>query len=144
MNAIGSTPPAWFRIVAGLALLWNLFGLFIYLHNAGVFGDPLADLDRAGRAFAATIPPWVGFAHAIAAFAGTVGVIGLLLGRRWARGLLFLSLLAILAQCGWLLLISGAVAAYGPSVAILSGGAIMVGILLAWLAQSGVRRGWLS
>ncbi|HEY7810848.1 MAG TPA: hypothetical protein VIA98_10755 [Allosphingosinicella sp.] len=37
-----AAPPAWFRIVAVLAILWNAFGVFQYLTTTGLFGDTLA------------------------------------------------------------------------------------------------------
>ena len=36
MNIIGSRPPTWFWIVAGLGLLWEAFGVFEYLLHVGV------------------------------------------------------------------------------------------------------------
>ena len=35
-EVIGSRPPGWLRVVAGLALLWNLFGVYQYLMTVGV------------------------------------------------------------------------------------------------------------
>src|SRR3546814_8945952 len=48
--ALPSSPPTWFRIVALLAVLWNAFGVAMYLSSVGIFGDPMAGLSEAERA----------------------------------------------------------------------------------------------
>src|SRR3546814_13920741 len=54
--ALPSSPPTWFRIVALLAVLWNAFGVAMYLSSVGIFGDPLAGLSEAERAAAYSLP----------------------------------------------------------------------------------------
>lgn len=137
--ARGATP-AWFRIVALIALLWNAFGIFMYLSSVGLFGDPLAGLSEAERAIASSIPAWITAAFAIGTFAGLAGSLGLLLGRRWAWPLLLLSLVALLILEGWTVFVSGAVELHGIAVPV----TVTVGaLLLAWLAYTAQKRGWL-
>jgi hypothetical protein len=135
-----AAPPAWFRIVALLAVLWNAMGVFMYLSSVGMFGDPLAGLTEAERAIASSIPAWIMAAFAIGTFAGLAGSLGLLLRRRWAWPLLLLSLLALLILEGWIVFVSGAVELHGIAVPV----AVTVGaLLLAWLAHHARQRGWL-
>src|SRR6185295_10814625 len=65
-TVIGARAPAWLRIVAALALLWNCFGIYNYLMTVGVVGG--ADL-----AAASAMPAWVTGAFAIAVFGGALG-----------------------------------------------------------------------
>lgn len=135
-----AAPPAWFRIVACIAILWNAFGVFMYLSSVGLFGDPLAGLSEAERAIASSIPAWITAAFAIGTFAGLVGSLGLLLGRRWAWPMLLLSLVALLILEGWIVFVSGAVKLHGVAVPV----TVTVGaLLLAWLAYHARGRGWL-
>ena len=134
-------PPAWFRVVAIVALLWELFGVATYLMHVGILpGGQMTDVERD---LTNSMPIWATAAYALAVFAGAVGALGLLLGRSWARPLLILSLVAVVVQFGWWLLLSGALEALGPSAATMPVVVILVGVALVWLANTGVRRGWL-
>jgi hypothetical protein len=136
-TVIGAHAPAWLRVVAALALLWNLFGVYNYLMTVGVVGGA----DVVG---AAAMPAWVTGAFAIAVFGGALGSLGLLLLKRWSKLLLLVSLLGVLAMDLWMFVLSGlggtmAGAEMGVNVAI-----VVVAILLVWLAYSSDKKGWLS
>lgn len=140
-SVVRAAAPAWFRIVALIAILWNAFGVFMYLSSVGLFGDPLAGLSDAERAIASSIPAWIMAAFAIGTFAGLAGSLGLLLRRRWAWPLLLVSLAALLVLEGWIVFFSGAVELHGIAVPLsVTAGAL----LLAWLAYHARRRGWLA
>ena len=140
-SALPAASPTWFRIVATLALLWNAFGVAMYLSSVGLFGDPMAGLSEAERAAAASIPDWITGAFAIGTFAGLIGSLGLVLRKAWAQPVLIVSLVALLVLEGWIVFFSGAVEIFGLAVPIMvSAGAI----LLAWLATHARSRGWLS
>jgi hypothetical protein len=135
-----ASSPGWFRAVALLAVLWNAFGVAMYLSSVGVFGDA-ADLSEAQRAAAESIPGWITGAFAIGTFAGLIGSLGLLLRKAWAQPVLIVSMIALLVLEGWILFFSGAVEHFGLAVPIMvSAGAI----LLSWLATHARKRAWLS
>src|SRR6218665_809493 len=112
-NVIGARVPGWFRLLALLGLLWNGFGVFMYLKSVGMFGDPLAGLEPAHRALAQSVPAWVTGAFAVAVFAGLLGSLLMVAGKRLAAALLLLSVLAVLVQTGWIVLVSDARAVEG-------------------------------
>jgi len=143
-QVIANKPPGWFRVVAVLALLWNLLGVFQYLANVGVFGDPMAGLDEAQRQLAQSVPGWVTGAFALAVFAGLLGSVGLVMLKRWARLLLIVSLIALLAQCGWILFLSDAGTVEGMAGFAIPILLLVIGILLVWLSDLGIRRAWLT
>lgn len=137
-----AAPPAWFRIVALVAILWNAFGVFQYLSSVGLFGDPMTGMTDVQRAAADSIPPAITGAFAIATFAGLIGGIGLVLRKRWALPMLILSLLGCLALEGWIVFLSGALEAFGGIA--LPATVVVVALLLAWLAWHARQRGWLG
>lgn len=141
-TVVPAAPPVWFRIVALLAVLWNAFGVFQYLSSVGLFGDPMASLDATQRAAAEGIPSAIIGAFALGTFAGLIGSLGLLLGKRWALPVLVLSLLALICLEGWIVFMSGALEAFGGVG--LPATIVVVALLLAWLAYHGRQRGWLS
>ena len=132
--------PLWLRIAALVALIWNAFGVAMFLSAVGAFGDPMAGLSEPERAIAAKIPGWIMAAFGIGTFAGLAGSLGLLLGRRWAWPLLLISLGALLVLEGYILFFSGAAAVSGVAIPI----TVVVGAaLLVWLARHASERGWL-
>lgn len=136
-NVIGTPAPAWLRIVAALGLLWNLYGVYMYLMTVGVVGG--ADAAAAGA-----MPAWVTGAFAIAVFGGALGCVGLLLLKRWSKLLLLLSLLAVLAMDLWMFVLSGLGSTMPPAEMGVTACVVLVAILLAWLAYSADKKGWLS
>lgn len=141
-EAIASRPPAWFWAVAVLALLWELFGMWMYLAHVEVLPE-MGEMSEAERSLMESSPTWVTGLFAIGVFAGALGALGLVLRRSWARPLLVLSLIAVVLQFGGWLLMTDAVSVIGPTVFIMPAVIVLVGILLVWLAGTGVRRGWL-
>jgi hypothetical protein len=141
--AISASAPAplWFRIAACVALVWNAFGVVMFLSSVGAFGDPTAGLSEAERAIVTNIPDWIMAAFGIGTFSGLAGSLGLLLGRRWAWPLLLISLIALLVLESYMLFFSGAAAAVsGVAIPI---NVIVGALLLAWLARYAGHRGWL-
>ena len=137
-----AAPPAWFRIIALIAVLWNAFGVFQYLSSVGLFGDPMTGMTAEQRAAAESIPPAIIGAFALGTFAGLIGSLGLLLRKRWALPVLVLSLLALIALEGWIVFLSGALDLFGGIA--LPATIVLVALLLAWLAWHARQRGWLG
>jgi hypothetical protein len=141
-TVVPGAPPAWFRVVALLAVLWNAFGVFQYLSSVGLFGDPMTGMTDAQRAAAESIPPAVTAAFAIGTLAGLAGSLGLLLRKRWAVPLLLVSLLALAILEGWIVFLSDALEAFGGIGLPLT--IVVVAALLAWLGYHARQRGWLG
>jgi len=143
MNDINAgRPPAWFWAVAVLGLLWELFGVAMYLMHVGVLPNS-QEMSDAERSLMESSPMWVTGLFAIGVFAGALGALGLVLRMRWARPLLLLSLVAVILQFGGWLLTTDAVAVIGPSVFVMPAVIVAVAILLVWVATVALRRGWL-
>ena len=132
--------PRWFWIAAAAALAFELFGLAAVGNE--LLLDP-ASLPADQRAMWLAYPGWMKAASAVAVIAGTAGAIGLLIRRRWAEPLLFVSLIAPVVQDSAYLLD----ARLGATV---SGGAwaapLIIVVLCALVytsARHSRRRGWL-
>src|SRR5690606_34946639 len=123
-------PPTWFWVVSIIALLWNLMGVFNYLNQAFNQVAILESLDQAQREAFGNVPAWATAAFAIAVFSGTIGSIGLLLRKKWARPLFIVSLIAAVVQFAHWLFISNAVEAFGPSTYAMPVIVVVIGIYL--------------
>ena len=136
--------PLWFRVVAVLALLWNLVGLFMFWQEMTLTPEAVAALPPAQQQIHAAMPQIAHVFFGIAVAAGVIGSVGLVLAKRWSVPLLLLSFLGIVAQMGtafattpvWPLM--GMAGVLPPLFLILV-------CLLVWLfARMSARRGWLS
>ena len=136
--------PMSFRVVAIVALLWNLFGLFSFYTNVTATPAVIASWPEAQQQIAAATPRWVFVAFAIATIGGVLGSLGLLLGKRWAVPVLLLSLLAILVQFGSIYAITPTWALTGIGGAMLPLCIGLFGLFLWWYARKAAARGWLT
>ena len=132
--------PAWFWIAAGLALLFEAFGCFMYL---GQVTADRATLPLDQRAMWDATPTWMLAAYATAVWVGLVGAALLLLRRKLAVPVLLVSLLAVIIQFSGLMLVPQ-LRQTVPDTALAAPIAIIVicyGIFL--LARQAEKRGWL-
>lgn len=91
-------PPLWFSLVVGLALLWNLAGLFAVANDLRQAAAEVAAMSVAQQAVRAALPWWTPVASVVAVVGGCLGCLGLLLRRRWAQVLLAASLAGVVIQ----------------------------------------------
>jgi hypothetical protein len=117
--------PAWFWIVAVLALLWEAMGCYQYLIQV--------------RTDAATMPTWLVAVFAVAVWGGLLGAALLLMRRSLARLALIVSLIAVLIQFGSLVL-TGPIDLSQAGLPVL---VVAVAVFLVWFAHHAARRGWL-
>ena len=129
--------PGWLRIVAGLGLLWNLYGVYNYLMTVGM-------VSGADAAAVSAMPVWVTGAFAVAVFGGALGCLGLLMLKRWSKLLLLVSLLGVLAMDLWIFVLSGLGGTMPPAEMGVTVAVVLVALLLVWLAHSADRKGWLT
>lgn len=140
-----TSPPRWYWIVAGLALLWMLFGVFALVMDLTTSEAALEGLSEAERQLYTARPTWLFIVYGIATVGGLCGVIGLLLRKSWAVALLALSLIAVIIQFSYVLFIMGAIEVVGAATALpLPMMIFTIGVLLLWLALGARRRGWLG
>ena len=135
--------PMSFRVVAIVALLWNLFGLFSFYVHFTASPDVIATWPDVQQQIEAVTPRWIFVAFAVATIGGVLGSLGLLLGKRWAEPVLLLSLLGILVQFGAYYLLTPTWALTGMAGAALPLCIAVVGLLLWSFARKAVARDWL-
>lgn len=136
--------PTWFRVVAVAGLLWELFGVAMYLMHVGILPNDTSQMSEAERSLMASSPTFVTALFAIGVFAGAIGALGLVMRRRWARPVLIVSLVAVVLQFGSWLLLTDAIAVVGPTVFVMPLIIVLVALALVWLAGMAGQRGWLD
>jgi hypothetical protein len=142
-NALNK-PPAWFWVVAVIALLWNLMGVGSYLMDAYVSIEQLEAMSQEMRELYEGRPAWVTACFAIAVFGGTLASIVLLLRKKWARPVFIISLLAAMAQFIHWLFMTNSVEVYGTEAYIFPILVVIFGIYEIFFTKQGIARGWLK
>jgi hypothetical protein len=132
--------PAWFWIVAVLALLWEGMGCLSYLHEVGVVSMGKTPPEQV--ALWQGMPVWVWCAFAVAVWVGLTGALLLLARQRLARAAFLVSLLGALLQFGWVYVARDA-AKLGAGNAVVPAAIILIGAFLVWFSGYAIRRGWL-
>lgn len=97
--------PAWFWVVAVLALLFMAFGCYAYLTDVTRSAEELARMPVDERSLREATPWWIYAAYAVAVWVGLLGTVLLLMRRRHAEPLLLVSLIAVVVQFGGVLLV---------------------------------------
>ena len=97
--------PAWFWIVAGLALLFEAFGCYAYLTDVTRSADEMARLPVDQQSLMEATPWWIYAASGRAVGVGLLGAVLLLMRRRHAESLLLISLIAVIIQFAGVLMV---------------------------------------
>lgn len=132
-------------LIAGAALIWNLFGTWIYVMTVSVTPDELAvNFDASQVAFMGAVPAWATSANAIAVTAGVLASIMLLLRNKLALPLFIASLVALLVQDLYSFVIVDVVAVLGIVQAYIQGTVLAIAVLLLFYTRSKLRSGFLT
>ncbi len=137
-------PPVWFWVVSVLGLLWNIMGVMAYLAQAYTSVEDLEKMTQAQRELFEAQPAWVTAAFAIAVFGGALGCITLLLRKKWAKQVLIVSLLGVLAQFIYGLLLSNTIEVYGNQAIFMPIVVVIIAVFLILMAKKGIQKGWLT
>lgn len=135
--------PMWYWIAAIIFLLWNLMGIGSFLSHTLMKEEMIQKLSVAEQELYSNYPAWVFFAFAIAVFDGTLGCIGLLLKKKWARSMFIVSLIGIVPQMTYVIFIANTAEVYGPSGLIMPVMIVAVGFFLVWYSSNCIKKGWL-
>ena len=145
MNAPVEKRPGWFLVVAVLALLWNLLGLAMAWMQYSMTPDQLAQLPEAQRTLHEAFPAWLWVVDFVAVLAGTLGSILLLMGKRLALPVFWVSLVAVVVLFGYCLFPGGMIEVLGAAQALpMPVLVILVAVLLVWFTRRSIARGWLA
>jgi hypothetical protein len=141
----GVKPPLSFWIVSGVALAWNLIGLFMYYSGVSATPEQLQAVYTPEQyaAIEAT-PVWVTSAFAIATTFGVIASVVLLLRKAAAFTLFLVSLVALLIQDLYLFLLSDSLAVFGSSLLVIQGCVLVGGVIWVWYARLARTTGWIA
>lgn len=136
-------PPIWFWIVSVLALIWNLMGVNQYLQQVYETDSFKSMYTSEQLDIIAQQPAWYTAAFAIAVFFGALGCLGLLLRKSWSKLMFIISLLGIIGQMIYNLILNdyGLQGGFAISMQITIP---LVAILLIFLSKKAIGKGWIK
>lgn len=130
-------PPVWFWIISVLGLIWNGMGINQYLGQAYQTESWKSLMTPEQIELAQNVPAWYTACFALAVFGGALGCIALLLRKKWAYLLFFLSLIAVIIQMSY---ITFSLKMANPMTPII----IVVALFLVWFSKKSIAKGWIS
>ena len=135
--------PLWFRMTTGVIVLWGLVGCFMCLQQLRLGADAMGQSSAYDRALYAALPNWYDPLFAVAVLTGLIGAVLLFMRRASARPFLIASLVATIAQFGWLFASTDIVAHKGASETLgLPFVIIAVAGFTLWLVGHARLKGW--
>lgn len=137
-------PPRWYWVVAGLVVVWMLFGVLAFIMDPLTDEAALAQMGEAQRELFEARPGWLFVVYGVAVFAGLAGAVGLLMRRRFAVPAFAVSLVFVVVQFFYVLFVMDAIGRIGAAEAVPFPLVIMgIGIGCLWLSLHARSRGWL-
>jgi len=141
---VQTKPNTAFWIIAVLALLWNIIGVYFWLYEYFLMTDEVrATLPPAQVEVMATAPAWSMYVYGFAVFSGLLASILLLLRKKLAVAVFMLSLITVLIlQLYWIFAMN-IVEKLGPQSLIMPLIVIAVAIFEYFYSKGAARNGWL-
>ncbi len=143
---IAGKPPLSFWFIGGLALVWNLFGIYIYVNQVTATAEGLAAAGYTPEQvdFMLAAPEWINVAFAIAVTTGVVACLFLLLQKPLATVLFGISLAAVLVQNFGTFVLNNALTVFGPAPAVIQTAVIAVAATMIWYSRLARSKGWMG
>ncbi len=136
--------PKWFLIIASVAVVWNVLGIFAYFSTVLMSAEEFAKMPQAMQDLQKATPIWATIAFAIAVFMGTIGSLLLVIKKSLALPILVLSLLAVIVQMYNFIFLMNGIAIITQPERIMTILVIVVAFLLVFLAKHAKTKAWIS
>ena len=125
-----------FWVIGAVALVWNLFGLMLYVMQVSATPEQLAAAYTPEQVeLLLAVPAWATSMTAIATTAGVLGCLLLLLRKRLAVPLFAVSLVALVLQDLYTFVLADTLAVFGSQPLIIQVVVFVVALLLLWYSR---------
>ncbi|MEX2122103.1 MAG: hypothetical protein WD847_21160 [Pirellulales bacterium] len=136
--------PVWYWVIATVAVLWNLMGCAALAMELFAQEAMMESFTEPQKEWARSISGWIYFVYGVAVLAGVAGSVGLFLRKGWSVLLLAISLVAVLIQMVYTMVIAGGLQVMGAEGAIMPSLVIVLAaifLLFSWFARA---KGWIG
>ena len=143
MDDRSTTSAHWtFWAIAGICLAWNALGGMAYLSEFDA--EYLSTLSETRRTLIELRPAWATTAFAFAVWGGVLGCVLLLLRKAVAFYALLASLLGVIVQMYYNLVLAESTEVYGPGETAMTVMIPLVALFLVWYSKYAQSRRWIS
>ena len=141
-----SKPNTLYWIIATIALLWNLMGLYFFVNeNFLMTEEVLAAMPEANRNLIANSPEWGPVVYGIATVGGVLASICMLMRRKLQIPLFLISLLAIVVQMGYGWIVQKSAEVLEPGMGIILPALVVVfALFFFFYSKRIVKKEWLG
>lgn len=143
MSKSNISAPILFWAIGAIALIWNIMGVMAYLGQVYLTEEAFSLLPKAEQLYIQNVAPWVTAAYATAVFMGVFGSITLLIRKKIATLLFFISLIAVLVQSSYNYFIQKFMpintVQFIWSLVIIS-----ICLFLIWFSKYSTKRNWIN
>ena len=144
VDTLDAKPGTSYWLIGGAALLWNLFGLMVYVMQVSATPEALASTYSPEQiALIEATPLWVTSMTATATLAGASASVLLLLRLGWCVPVFAVSLAAIVVQDVYVFGMSPSVEVFGNQVVVIQGMVLVLAVLFLWYARRAKGKRWL-
>ena len=138
-----ASPPAWFRVIAVVALLWFLMDISAFFMRVLMNEEGINAMPVNQQHLYRNMPVWVNIVFAGEVFGGALGSVALLLKKKWALPLFAVSILGVLSQTFHIWIRTDAISVMGAPAVVMPLVAILIGVGVVVLTKSAIAKGWL-
>ena len=139
-----ATVPTTFWIIAGLALLWNLMGLYAFYSDMTITQETLDAMEAGQRGLYENFPIWKKVAYGAATIFGFLGSLGLVLRKSWAAPLFLISLLGVIVQSAHNIFMTNSMEVLGMGAMIMQLVILAIAGFLYYYSRNCSAKGWLT
>ena len=132
-----------FKVIAIIALIWNVLGVFSYFFHTFMPAEAIAKLSEAEQALYANIPLWKSAAFFVATIGGLLGSV-LLLKKKTAVCVLLASLIGIIISFYYDFFKTKLIEIYGNESVIMPSMILITGVFLVWYSNKFRLNGFLE
>ena len=145
-DLIDGKPPTTFWIAGGAALIWNLFGLWMYVSTVTATPESYAQQGFTPEQidFINATAAWSTGAFAIAVNAGALAALFMLLRKAWAVPTFLVSLIAILILDIYNFVLRDTIGMFGMGAAYMQGVIFVIAVLQVVYSRHARNRKWLT
>jgi hypothetical protein len=142
--------PKWYWAISIGALLWYLFGFFVYYSSVTVTSEQLGKWVTDGTYtqdyvdYMQSIPSWATAAFAIATSSGVLASLCLLLKKKWAKLLFVVALISALIMYLQAFVLSGKASVFPGFDFVIAAFVVVIAIFLIWFSKMAAGKTWLN
>ena len=137
-----SAVPIWYWVIAAVALLWNVLGCVSFGTHIFAQEATMESMTEDQKQWARSTPSWIYFVFGPAVSTGVAGSIGLFLRKGWTIAMFAISLLAVVVQMVYTMIVAGGIQVMGPSGAVMPSLIVVFAAALLWFSWFARSRNW--